>query len=147
MLETTDNPISKEIMKYLPSSSKEELLDKDNTNVENFINMLATSTDYKWIEKLINELSNNQITFERTSKNLQKNFVFLATRLQEEQVVTLINKLEESTTNIITQRTLLYLLENLNFSEATVKSLFPIYKKYGLIFNVKKYAKENDFEI
>ena len=143
-LQIEGNATTSATYKYMSNEVKENLIGDDEADVEEFVKAITESKDLGWKVKMIEKAVSGEIKFEINRKVFDNELVAALSQLPEDQVVKM-TKLSDKMPNAFSYKTMMWLLENKEFSEEDLIEMKDVFKKAGLYFNLVKLAKQNNY--
>lgn len=132
-------------MKYIPNSTKENILGTENVDPKELLKFISDSNDLGWVIKMIKAAVSGEIKLEKTTAVFDKEVLRFVANAPESVVVDFI-KLREYMPNALSYKVLSWVLVNKDFDEDTLIDLKDVFKKAGMFFELKRFAKNKDFD-
>lgn len=135
--------LSKAAIRKLPKDVRDSMMASAGMNYSEFIKLLTESKDLGWISKMIDNVVSHEI-------------ILVSSPVKLEEILTMFNALPEpicvkamEMSGIIKEfssyRVLSWLIENKDFTETELSGMYPMLKKSGLHFAVKKLAERKEY--
>lgn len=138
-------PFTSSTYKYMPNDMKENLIGTEDVDARNFINAISDSDDFGWKLKMLHDVENGKINILETGATMDNEMLHLINKLPETEIVAF-TKLSNKLKNAFSGKIMMWLLKNKSFSEEELIEMFPVFKKAGLYFEIKKLAREENYE-
>lgn len=131
-------------MKYIPNSTKESILGTENVDPKELLKFISDSDDLGWVIKMVKAAVSGEIKLEKTTAVFDKEVLRFVANAPESVIADFI-KLREYMPNALSYKVLSWILVNKDFNEDTLIDLKDIFKRAGMFFELKRFAKNKDF--
>ena len=138
------NGVTSTIYSYLGNDTKESMLGTSDVDPKEFIRALAESKDLGWKKEMIEKALSGKIDLRMTTDSFENDLIKLFTFLPED-LVSKVLMLRDKMPNALSYKVMSWVIEYKDFSEADYISALDAFKKSGLIFEIMKIAKQNNY--
>ena len=139
-----ENTITPSGFKYLSNEQKELIIGDSDIDPSLLIKSLAISKDLGWQSKLINKIANGEMELKRTTEDISKDFLLLASNLPEDLLIKLF-VIKKSNPQLFTYSFMNTLLKIKSFSEQDLIQLKDEFIAVGLKLVLKEYASKHEY--